>query len=121
MIGLGTIINTAAIAASGLCGHLFGKIFPEEIASFLCDGIHDFGRKLAGFDMPDAVLTGVESRTSAPYRIARGELLTSREAENVYPAGEGAGWSGGIMSSAVDGIRVAEAIISRYSPDNGNK
>lgn len=66
--------------------------------------------------MPDAVLTGVESRTSAPVRILRGETLTARGADNLYPCGEGAGYAGGIMSAAVDGLRCASAIIERYSP-----
>ena len=92
------------------------KLFPEKISSFLIEGIHNFGTRLRGFDMPDAVLTAVESRTSAPFRIDRGQDLTSENADNVYPAGEGAGWSGGIMSSAADGVRVAEAIIRRFSP-----
>jgi uncharacterized FAD-dependent dehydrogenase len=60
--------------------------------------------------MADAVLTGVETRTSSPLRITRGKDLQSVNVEGLYPAGEGAGYAGGIMSAAVDGIEVAEAI-----------
>ena len=69
-----------------------------------------FGRKIKGFDMPDAVLTGVETRTSSPIRIARGEDLQSVNVRGLYPAGEGASYAGGILSAGVDGIKVAEAV-----------
>ncbi len=68
-----------------------------------------FGKKLPGFDMHDAVLTGVETRTSSPIRITRGEDLQSLNVTGLYPAGEGAGYAGGILSAGVDGIKVAEA------------
>ena len=71
------------------------------------------GRRLKGFDHPDAVLTGIEARSSSPVRIPRGETLESNIA-GLYPAGEGAGYAGGIMSAAVDGLRVAEALVSKY-------
>jgi uncharacterized FAD-dependent dehydrogenase len=70
--------------------------------------------------MPDAVLTGVETRTSSPIRITRGEDMQSLNVKGLYPAGEGAGYAGGILSAGVDGIRVAEALalamvkLSRY-------
>ena len=73
-------------------------------------GIADFGRKLKGYDMADAVITAVESRTSSPVRIVR---TASGEATNMiglYPVGEGAGYAGGITSAAVDGIKTAEAL-----------
>ena len=66
--------------------------------------------------MPDAVLTAVESRTSAPVRILRGEDMQSLSHPGVYPVGEGAGYAGGIVSSAVDGLKAAEAIISQFRP-----
>jgi uncharacterized protein len=69
-----------------------------------------FGRKIRGYDMPDAVLTGVETRTSAPLRITRGEDFQNLNVRGLYPAGEGAGYAGGILSAGVDGIKVAEAL-----------
>ncbi len=92
------------------------KLFPDYISSMLREGIAVFGRKIKGFDSPDAVLTGVESRTSAPLRILRGDDYLALGKRSVYPCGEGAGYAGGIVSAAVDGIRVAGSIISKYSP-----
>ena len=69
-----------------------------------------FGQKIRGFDMADAVLTGVETRTSSPLKIPRGEDLQSTNVRGLYPAGEGASYAGGILSAAVDGIKVAEAM-----------
>ena len=69
-----------------------------------------FGRKIKGFDTPDAVLTGVETRTSSPIRITRGEDFQSLNTRGLYPAGEGASYAGGILSAGVDGIKVAEAV-----------
>ena len=69
-----------------------------------------FGRKIKGYDMPDAVLTGVETRTSSPLRITRGDDFQSLNTRGLYPAGEGAGYAGGILSAGVDGIKVAEAV-----------
>ena len=69
-----------------------------------------FERQIKGFAMPDAVLTGVETRTSSPLRITRGKDWQSLNVKGLYPAGEGAGYAGGIMSAAVDGIEVAEAL-----------
>ena len=72
-----------------------------------------FERQIPGFSMPDAVLTGVETRTSSPLRITRGKDLQSLNVQGLYPAGEGAGYAGGIMSAGVDGIEVAEALGAR--------
>ena len=69
-----------------------------------------FGKKIAGFDRHDAVLTGVETRTSAPLRITRGEDLQSLNVRGLYPGGEGAGYAGGILSAGVDGIKLGEAV-----------
>ena len=77
--------------------------------------MHVFGRQIAGFDRPDACLSGVESRTSSPVRIHRDEQLQS-QIRGLYPCGEGAGFAGGIVSAAMDGIRVAEAIAREYAP-----
>jgi uncharacterized FAD-dependent dehydrogenase len=69
-----------------------------------------FGRKIRGFDLPDAVLTGVETRTSSPLRIHRDDGYESPGMRGLYPAGEGAGYAGGILSAGVDGIKVGEAV-----------
>ncbi|MGH8820460.1 MAG: NAD(P)/FAD-dependent oxidoreductase [Rhodoferax sp.] len=71
-----------------------------------------FARKLRGFDRPDAVLTGVETRTSSPLKMGRGEDLQSLSVRGIYPAGEGASYAGGILSAGIDGIKVAEAVAS---------
>ncbi|WP_426031826.1 NAD(P)/FAD-dependent oxidoreductase [Caulobacter sp. DWP3-1-3b2] len=77
-----------------------------------------FGRQIAGYDHPDVLLTGVETRTSSPIRITRGEDFQSLNTAGLYPAGEGAGYAGGILSAAVDGIKVAEAVAAAYGPPN---
>jgi uncharacterized FAD-dependent dehydrogenase len=70
----------------------------------------EFDKKIKGFAMHDAVLTGVETRTSSPLRITRGNNYQSLNIKGLYPAGEGAGYAGGILSAGVDGIKVAEAL-----------
>lgn len=87
---------------------------PSFVTEMMEEAISDFGRKLKNFDSPDALLTGVETRTSAPIRILRTNELQAVDIEGLYPAGEGAGYAGGITSAAVDGIKVAEKIINRY-------
>lgn len=84
---------------------------PDSITKTLRDGLVDFERRMPGFSSNGAVLTGIESRTSAPVRITRGETLQSVSAEGIYPSGEGAGFAGGIISAAVDGIRSALAML----------
>lgn len=81
---------------------------PSFVTGSLRDALPILGRKLPGFDAPDALLTGVETRSSSPVRLLRGEDLQS-PLRGLFPAGEGAGWAGGIASAAADGIRVAEA------------
>jgi len=98
--------------ATTLCN--LRELFPAELADALAAGLVQFGKKIAGYDSADAVLTAPETRTSAPYRISRGELLTAQGHDNLYPCGEGAGWAGGITSAAVDGIRVALKIMERF-------
>ncbi len=88
-------------------------IFPENLSAALEEGIRGAGSLIAGFDRPDAVLSGVESRTSSPVRILRGENQESGIG-GLYPCGEGAGYAGGITSAAMDGIKTAEAIAGRY-------
>ncbi|MFN9506979.1 MAG: NAD(P)/FAD-dependent oxidoreductase [Rubrivivax sp.] len=83
---------------------------PDYALDALREALPAFERQIQGFGMPDAVLTGVETRTSSPLRITRGPQLQSLNVAGLYPAGEGAGYAGGIMSAAVDGIEVAEAL-----------
>ena len=83
---------------------------PGYAIAAIRDAIPAFGKKIKGFDMADAVLTGVETRTSSPLKITRGEDFQSLNVAGIYPAGEGASYAGGILSAGVDGIRVAEAL-----------
>ncbi len=83
---------------------------PAYAIEAMREALPAFGRKIKGFDMSDAVLTGVETRTSSPLRIPRGDDLQSLNVRGLYPAGEGAGYAGGILSAGVDGIKVAEAL-----------
>jgi uncharacterized protein len=88
-------------------------LFPPAVAATLREGIVDFEKRMRGFISAEATLTGVETRTSAPVRIVRGGDLQSVSHPGLYPTGEGAGYAGGIMSAALDGIRVADAIAAR--------
>ena len=90
-------------------------IFPRYINEALIEGIQNFDKKIKGFASDDAILAAVESRTSSPIKIQRDENFTSN-IKGIYPCGEGAGYSGGITTSAIDGIKVAEAIIKTYKP-----
>ena len=83
---------------------------PDYALQALREALPAFERQIKGFFMPDAVLTGVETRTSSPLRITRGRNRQSLNVAGLYPAGEGAGYAGGIMSAGVDGIEVAEAL-----------
>ena len=83
---------------------------PDYALAAIREALPAFEKQLAGFSLPDAVLTGVETRTSSPLRITRGKNLQSLNVAGLYPAGEGAGYAGGIMSAGVDGIEVAEAV-----------
>ena len=83
---------------------------PDYAISAMREALPAFGRKINGFDMPDAVLTGVETRTSSPLKMPRGEDFQSSNTRGLYPAGEGASYAGGILSAGVDGIKVAEAL-----------
>ena len=93
----------------------FNKLFPSFITENLRTSLPNMDRKLPGFAAADTVLTGVETRTSSPVRITRGEDYQSN-IKGLYPTGEGAGYAGGIMSAAVDGVRVAQYICSVYRP-----
>jgi uncharacterized FAD-dependent dehydrogenase len=83
---------------------------PDYVVTALRESLPAFGREIAGFAMDDALLTGVETRTSSPIRITRNEDFQSLNTSGLFPAGEGAGYAGGILSAAVDGIKVAEAV-----------
>lgn len=91
-------------------------LFPPQVSDLLRRSLPILGRKLAGFDAPGALLTGVETRTSSPVRMPRGDRLCSMGIDGLYPCGEGAGQAGGIMSAAVDGLRCALALMARFSP-----
>jgi uncharacterized FAD-dependent dehydrogenase len=90
---------------------------PDYAIAALREALPAFGATIPGFDRPDAVLTGVETRTSSPVRLTRGKDFCSLNVRGLYPAGEGAGYAGGILSAGVDGIRVAEAVARSLSGD----
>ncbi len=132
--GGGAPVQTVGDFLAGSITKQFGEIKPSFkpcpipadlnkcLPSFVSDGIKhalaDFSRKLKGFDSNAAVLTGVETRTSAPLRILRSETLQSIDISGLYPAGEGAGYAGGIVSAAVDGIKCAHALMKQFTkPD----
>ena len=94
-----------------------GSLLPGELAADLRDGITAFGRKLRAYQAPDAVLTGLETRTSSPVRLLRGDNFQCTGLTGLYPCGEGAGYAGGIMTAAVDGVRCAAALMQQYAPD----
>ncbi len=109
--GLGEVIPDTA------GGYRLGdvrEILPAQLGDAVAEGIRAFGRQIAGFDREDAVLSGVESRTSSPVRILRDEQMESA-VKGLYPCGEGAGYAGGITSAAMDGMKAAEKIAARYA------
>lgn len=87
------------------------EFLPRFVYASIAEGVKRFAAKIKGFDCPDAVLTGAETRSSSPVRVLRGENMQSLNVAGLYPCGEGAGYAGGIMSSAVDGIAVAERVL----------
>jgi uncharacterized FAD-dependent dehydrogenase len=97
--------------APGVCYVNLHKVLPPALTKPISEALPIFGRKLRCFDAADAVLTGPETRSSCPVRMARDETLQSTGLLGLYPCGEGAGWAGGIVSAAVDGMKCAEAII----------
>ena len=110
----------SAVIPAYMGGHVrmtdLHTVLPPFVSDMLAEGIRCFDRKLPGFASPDAILTGVETRTSAPVRILRNEAYQAAGCGNIYPVGEGAGYAGGITSAAVDGIRCACKIIETYKP-----
>lgn len=104
-------------AVKGACRRApLHRLLPAGLTRDFIEGMDQFGHKIRGFDGEDAVVAGIESRTSSPVRIPRGKTYESVGAAGLYPCGEGAGYAGGIMSAAMDGIRIAEAIAQRFAP-----
>jgi hypothetical protein len=93
------------------------QCLPDFVTEALREALPAFGRQIPRYDDPDALLTGVETRTSSPVRITRGKSLQSLNTTGLYPAGEGAGYAGGILSAAVDGVKIAEALALSLSED----
>jgi uncharacterized protein len=91
------------------------QVLPAYAIDAMREALPVFGRKIRGFDMADAVMTGVETRTSSPLKIPRGADFQSTNTRGLYPAGEGASYAGGILSAAVDGIKVAEALANEMA------
>ena len=91
------------------------ECLPKAVVDTLKEGILVFGKRIDGYDMYDGILTGIETRTSAPVRILRDEKLQSVSVKGLYPTGEGAGFAGGIISAAVDGIKASERIMEEYT------
>lgn len=91
------------------------ELLPESISRALLEGMEGFGHMIEGFDRPDALFAGVESRTSSPLRIPRDQHMESA-VRGLFPCGEGAGYAGGITSAAMDGLKTAEEIIKRFAP-----
>ena len=85
------------------------------ISSSIKEAFPNFAKKIKGFNQDDTILAGIESRTSSPVRIPRNDKLESIDIKGIYPCGEGAGYAGGITTSAMDGLKVAEAIIQKYN------
>jgi len=91
------------------------QCLPDFAIAAMREALPVFGRQIAGYDHPDVLLTGVETRTSSPIRITRGDDFQSLNTAGLFPAGEGAGYAGGILSAAIDGIKVAEAVAKAYA------
>jgi uncharacterized FAD-dependent dehydrogenase len=90
-------------------------LFSDEMEQSFIEGMHSFAKHIPDFDRKDAIISGVESRTSSPVRIRRDEVFEAN-IRGIYPCGEGAGYAGGITSAAMDGMKVAEAVIRKYQP-----
>jgi uncharacterized FAD-dependent dehydrogenase len=105
--------SLGSIAASyqpGVQPSDLNALLPPPMIAALREALPAFARRVRGYDHPDAVLTGVETRTSSPVRIPRDAALESVNVRGLFPAGEGAGYAGGILSAGIDGIRAAEAV-----------
>ncbi|MEG1500729.1 MAG: hypothetical protein RR396_02120, partial [Clostridiales bacterium] len=101
------------------CGYRSADLrqcLPQPVIEGIEMALNQWQKKMPGFISPDAILVGVETRTSAPLRILRSENMQALDRKGLYPIGEGAGYAGGIISSAVDGCKAALAIIEKYAP-----
>lgn len=118
-LGNGTAFSLGRVTPTylpGIAPANLRELFPAHIGNYLADGIRHFERQIRGFSDSDSILTAIETRSSSPVRIPRNDLLTAANCDNLYPCGEGAGYAGGIMSAAVDGIKTAAEIIKKYKP-----
>ena len=117
----GSLGSITASYQPGVTPSDLSTVLPEQIIEALREALPAFAKRLPGYDHPDAVLTGVETRTSSPVRIPRDGRLESLNTRGLVPAGEGAGYAGGILSAGIDGIRAAEAVarqlVGEASPD----
>lgn len=95
------------------------QCLPDYVTKTLAAGLQNFGKKIPGFSSPDVIITGIETRTSAPVRIQRKENFESINTPGLYPVGEGAGYAGGITSAALDGLNAAIQIITTFKPARG--
>lgn len=102
--------------SNGYKFNMLRDCLPDCVIGALKEGIIAFDKKIKGFNDNDAIMTGIETRTSAPVRIERDESLQSISLSGLYPCGEGAGFAGGIMSAAVDGLKCAESIMKKFMP-----
>ncbi len=109
------ITNVHPTYPRGLTPCSLGALLPEELSDALRAGLRAFARRMDGYTAPEVVLTGLETRTSSPVRLPRSETGESPDVPGVWPCGEGAGYAGGIMSAAVDGLRAGIRIQERFS------
>jgi uncharacterized FAD-dependent dehydrogenase len=93
-------------------------VLPPYAIEAMREALPVFGRKIKGYDMKDALLTGVETRTSSPLKMTRGDNFQSLNTKGLYPAGEGASYAGGILSAGVDGIKIAEALALKLTQES---
>jgi uncharacterized FAD-dependent dehydrogenase len=105
--------NTCPTYPKGTVAKPVSEYMPDYVEQSLVSAISDFDEWMPGFKYGDAILTGPETRTTSPVRVLRDESYESPTLRGLYPAGEGAGYAGGIMSSAVDGIKCAESILNK--------
>ena len=109
-----TVTDLQPTYSRGVAAADLGSLLPDELAGALRAGLTRFGQLQPGYCAPEAILTGLETRTSSPVRILRGEDLQTEAVKGLYPCGEGAGYAGGIMSAAVDGLRVAQQVLAAW-------
>ena len=112
-----TLVRPSYMGGNSFKTASMDDIFPSYVTSSLRYALSSFDKKIKGFSMSEALLSGAETRTSSPVRILRAEDMRAIGRKSIYPCGEGAGYAGGITSAAVDGIKTALAIASRFSPE----